>query len=286
MHCAVRLGRRNFRPFDRKGLPMVARIIDGKAYADRLAGRITTAIPFFREQTGRAPGLAVVLAGSDPASEIYVRSKGRKTRELGMQSFEHILPEGTSQVDLLRLVAELNANNAVDGILVQLPLPRHLDETAIIAAIDPRKDVDGLHPENAGRLLSGWLALVSCTPLGCLMLLKDQLGDLSGLDAIVVGRSILVGKPMAQLLLNENCTVTMAHSQTRNLANKVRQADIVVAAAGQAGMIKGDWIKSGATVIDVGTTRVIEDGKKRLRGDVDFPSAREIAGAITPVPGG
>lgn len=265
---------------------MRANIIDGKAYADGLAARITAALPAFTEKSGRAPGLAVVLVGRDPASEIYVRSKGRKTRELGMASFEHILPEETRQGEILRLVEELNADNAVDGILVQLPLPAHIDELAVIHAIDPDKDVDGLHPENAGRLAAGHPGLVSCTPLGCLMLLRDQLGNLTGLDAIVIGRSILVGKPMGQLLLGANCTVTMAHSRTRNLADKVRQADIVVAAAGQAGMIKGDWIKPGATVIDVGTTRAVLDGKKRLLGDVDFAAALERAGAITPVPGG
>jgi methylenetetrahydrofolate dehydrogenase (NADP+)/methenyltetrahydrofolate cyclohydrolase len=265
---------------------MRANIIDGKAYADGLADRITAALPEFTERTGRVPGLAVVLVGSDPASEIYVRSKGRKTRELGMASFEHILPEETRKDDLLRLINELNANNAVDGILVQLPLPAHIDALAVIDAIDSDKDVDGLHPESAGRLIAGRPSLVSCTPLGCLMLLRDQLGDLAGLDAIVIGRSILVGKPMGQLLLGANCTVTMAHSRTRNLTDKVRQADIVVAAAGQAGMIKGDWIKPGATVIDVGTTRAILDGKKRLLGDVDFAAALERAGAITPVPGG
>lgn len=265
---------------------MRAQIIDGKTYADGLAGRITTALPAFRERTGRVPGLAVVLVGSDPASEIYVRSKARKTRELGMAGFEHIIPAETRQDALLALVEELNADDAVDGILVQLPLPAHIDELAIIQAIRPDKDVDGLHPESAGRLMAGQPRLVSCTPLGCLMLLRDQLGDLSGLDAIVIGRSILVGKPMGQLLLHENCTVTMAHSRTRDLAHKVRQADIVVAAAGQAGMVKGDWIKPGATVIDVGTTKAVVDGKKRLLGDVDFTAALERAKAITPVPGG
>lgn len=265
---------------------MRANIIDGKAFADGLAARITAVLPAFTEKTGRAPGLAVVLVGSDPASEIYVRSKGRKTRELGMASFEHILPEETRQDELLRLIEELNVDESIDGILVQLPLPAHIDELAIIHAIDPEKDVDGLHPESAGRLAAGLPGLVSCTPLGCLMLLQDQLGDLTGLDAIVIGRSILVGKPMGQLLLGANCTVTMAHSRTRKLADKVRQADIVVAAAGQAGMVKRDWIKPGATVIDVGTTRAVLDGKKRLLGDVDFAAALQRAGAITPVPGG
>jgi len=265
---------------------VVAKIIDGKAYADRLAGRIREAVPPFKAKTGRPPGLAVVLIGSDPASEVYVRMKGAKARELGLESFEHILPADGSQDDLLDLIADLNGDEAVDGILIQLPLPKHLDEFTVIAALDPAKDVDGLHPENVGRLLAGRAGFVSCTPLGCLMLLQHQLGDLSRLDAIVVGRSILVGKPMAQLLLSSDCTVTMAHSRSRNLADKVRQADIVVAAAGQARMIKGDWIKPGATVIDVGTTPMIEGGKKRLVGDVDYLAAMEVAGAITPVPGG
>jgi methylenetetrahydrofolate dehydrogenase (NADP+)/methenyltetrahydrofolate cyclohydrolase len=263
-----------------------ARIIDGKALAERLSGRIVSAISAFQSETGRVPGLAVVLVGNDPASEVYVRSKDRKALELGMESFQHILPANTTQEQLLELVAELNANDAVDGILVQLPLPKQIDELTIVSAVDPGKDVDGLHVVSAGRLVAGIPGMTSCTPLGCLMLLKDQLGDLSGLDAIVVGRSILVGKPMGQLLLGANCTVTIAHSRTRNLASKVRQADIVVAASGQAEMIKGDWIKPGATVIDVGTTRVVREGKKKLLGDVDFASASQVAGAITPVPGG
>jgi methylenetetrahydrofolate dehydrogenase (NADP+)/methenyltetrahydrofolate cyclohydrolase len=269
-----------------KGLPMVAKTIDGKVYADGLADRIREAVLPFRVQTGRAPGLAVVLVGIDPASEVYVRMKGRKARELGLESFEHILPETVNQAELMALITELNSDDDVDGILVQLPLPKHLNEFEVISLIDPQKDVDGLHPENVGRLLAGQPSFVSCTPLGCLMLLKDRLGDLSGLDAIVVGRSILVGKPMAQLLLNAHCTVTMAHSKTRHLTEKVRQADIVVAAAGQPRMVKADWIKPGATIIDVGTTPMIETGKKRLIGDVDFLAAREVAGAITPVPGG
>ena len=265
---------------------MTAQIIDGKAFADGLGGRISAAIPAFREGTRRLPGLAVVLVGTDPASEVYVASKGRMARRLGMESFQHVLPEATTQAELLDLIAQLNADDAVDGILVQLPLPPHLDALPVIEAIDPAKDVDGLHPSSAGRLVSGLPGLVSCTPLGCLMLLKSQLGSLSGLDAVVVGRSILVGKPMAQLLLGENCTVTMAHSRTRDLARKVRQADIVVAAAGQAEMIRGDWIKPGATVIDVGTSRVVRDGRKTLVGDVEFGAAARVAGAITPVPGG
>ncbi len=265
---------------------MTAKTIDGKAYADGLGGRISDAIPSFQDQTGRRPGLAVVLVGTDPASEVYVSSKGKMARKLGMESFEHVLPETATQQQILDLIAQLNADEAVDGILVQLPLPAHLDPLPVIEAINPDKDVDGLHPSSAGRLVSGLPGLVSCTPLGCLMLLKSQLGDLSGLDAVVVGRSILVGKPMAQLLLAENCTVTMAHSRSRDLPQKIRQADIVVAAAGQAEMIKGDWIKPGATVIDVGTSRIVRDGRKALVGDVEFASASQTAEAITPVPGG
>lgn len=265
---------------------MSAKLIDGKAYANGLGERITACLPAFAERTGRTPGLAVVLVGSDPASEVYVRSKGKMARKLGMESFEHVLPESASQGELLGLIDELNADDTVDGILVQLPLPSQLDSLAVISAIDPAKDVDGLHPVSAGRLAAGLPGLVSCTPLGCLMLLRSVLGDLSGLDAIVVGRSLLVGKPMAQLLLSENCTVTVAHSRTRDLARKVGGADIVVAAVGQAGMIKGDWIRPGATVIDVGTSRVVRDGRTTLAGDVDFASASDRAGAITPVPGG
>ena len=264
----------------------MTRIIDGKAFAEGLGAKISQSIPHFAEQAGRRPGLAVVLVGTDPASEIYVRSKGKMARKLGMESFEHVLDAATSQKELLALVARLNADDAVDGILVQLPLPGHLDSLAVVSAIDPAKDVDGLHPVSAGLLASGLPGLVSCTPLGCLMLLESVLGSLSGLDAIVVGRSILVGKPMAQLLLARNCTVTVAHSRTRDLATKVAQADVVVAAAGQAEMIKGDWIKPGATVIDVGTSRIVRGGRKMLVGDVEFASAVQTAGAITPVPGG
>jgi len=263
-----------------------ARVIDGKAYAAGLGERIATSVSALADRAGHAPGLAVVLVGNDPASGVYVRSKGRTARMVGMASFEHVLPEDTTQDELMALIAALNADDAVDGILVQLPLPAHLDPLAVISAIDPDKDVDGLHPVNAGRLASGLPGLVSCTPLGCLMLLRATLGSLAGKDAIVVGRSILVGKPMAQLLLAENCTVTLAHSRTRDLAAKVAQADIVVAAVGQAEMIKGDWIKPGATVIDVGTSRIIRDGAKTLVGDVEFAAAAQTAGAITPVPGG
>ncbi|MCV9940676.1 bifunctional methylenetetrahydrofolate dehydrogenase/methenyltetrahydrofolate cyclohydrolase FolD [Boseaceae bacterium BT-24-1] len=265
---------------------MCARLIDGKAHANSLGERIAASLPAFAAQTGRAPGLAVVLVGNDAASEVYVRSKGKMARKLGMDSFEHVLPESAGQEELLSLIAELNADNRVDGILVQLPLPAQLDSLAVISAIDPAKDVDGLHPVSAGRLASGLPGLVSCTPLGCLMLLRSVLGSLAGLDAIVVGRSILVGKPMAQLLLAENCTVMIAHSRTKGLAEKVRRADVVVAAMGQAEMIKGTWIKPGATVIDVGTSRVVRNGRAILVGDVEFASAARSAGAITPVPGG
>lgn len=265
---------------------MSATIIDGKAYAAGLGERIAASIPALSAEAGNPPGLAVVLVGNDPASEIYVRSKGRMARKVGMVSFEHVLPEDTTQDELLKLIGELNTDDAVDGILLQLPLPSHLDSLSVIAAIDPAKDVDGLHPLNAGRLASGLPGLVSCTPLGCLMLLRSTLGNLAGKDAIVVGRSILVGKPMAQLLLAENCTVTVAHSRTRDLAAKIGEADIVVAAVGQAEMIKGDWIKPGATVVDVGTSRIVRDGKTALVGDVEFAVASQYAGAITPVPGG
>jgi methylenetetrahydrofolate dehydrogenase (NADP+)/methenyltetrahydrofolate cyclohydrolase len=262
--------------------------IDGRAFAARLRERIAEAVPAFAAAAGRAPGLAVVLVGEDPASQVYVRSKGRATTEAGMASFEHRLPDSVSQEELLALVERLNGDEAVDGILVQLPLPAGIDDKAVVEAIDPAKDVDGFHPINAGRLAVGEEGLVPCTPLGCLMLLKDRLGDLSGLDALVLGRSNIVGKPMAQLLLAQNCTVTIAHSRTRDLPALVGRADIVVAAVGRAEMVRGDWLKPGATVIDVGINRVEsgEDGKGRLVGDVDFAGASEVAGAITPVPGG
>jgi methylenetetrahydrofolate dehydrogenase (NADP+) / methenyltetrahydrofolate cyclohydrolase len=265
-----------------------AAIIDGKAFAEGLRARVATAVPAFVEATGRKPGLAVALVGEDPASQIYVRSKAKATLEAGMESFEHRLPDTASQSELLALVEQLNVDERIDGILVQLPLPSHVDEKAVIAAIDPAKDVDGFHVANAGRLAVGEQALVPCTPFGCLMLLKDRLGDLSGLDAVVLGRSNIVGKPMAQLLLQENCTVTIAHSRTRNLPGVVRRADIVVAAVGRPQMVRGDWLKPGATVIDVGINRITVDQerKTRLVGDVDFDSAAEVAGAITPVPGG
>ena len=266
---------------------MSAVIIDGKAAAADLRERIAALVPDFVAAAGRKPGLTVVLVGEDPASAVYVRSKKKATAEAGMESFGHDLPAGTSEADILALVAELNADDRVDGILVQLPLPPHADAARVIDTIAPDKDVDGFHALNAGRLATGLEALVPCTPLGCLKLLKAELGDLSGLNAVVVGRSNIVGKPMAMLLLGESATVTVAHSRTRDLPNVVRRADIVVAAVGRPEMIKGDWIKPGATVIDVGINRVpTDDGKSRLVGDVAFAEAAEIAAAITPVPGG
>jgi methylenetetrahydrofolate dehydrogenase (NADP+)/methenyltetrahydrofolate cyclohydrolase len=262
--------------------------IDGRAFAARLRERVAERVPDFTAAAGRAPGLAVVLVGEDPASQVYVRSKGRATNEAGMASFEHRLPDSVGQEELLALVDQLNDDEAVDGILVQLPLPAGIDDKAVIEAIDPAKDVDGFHPINVGRLAIGEDGLVPCTPLGCLMLVKDRLGDLSGLEAVVIGRSNIVGKPMAQLLLAENCTVTVAHSRTRDLAGVVRRADIVVAAVGRPEMVRGDWLKPGATVIDVGINRVAgdEEGKGRLVGDVDYAGAAEVAAAVTPVPGG
>ncbi|AQR74800.1 bifunctional methylenetetrahydrofolate dehydrogenase/methenyltetrahydrofolate cyclohydrolase FolD [Sphingomonas sp. LM7] len=261
---------------------MSAALIDGKAFAAGLRARIAEHVPAFREAAGRAPGLAVVLVGEDPASAVYVRSKGKQTREAGMESFEHKLPADADQATLVALVDELNANPAVDGILVQLPLPRHLNEQEVLLRISPDKDVDGFHPVNAGRLATGLPGFVPCTPLGCLMLLEDRLGDLSGLDAVVIGRSNIVGKPMAALLTAKSCTVTIAHSRTKNLPHYLRHADIVVAAVGIPHFVKGEWLKPGATVIDVGINRT-ETG---LTGDVDFDSAANVAGAITPVPGG
>jgi len=266
---------------------MTAAIIDGKATAAALRERVAAGVARFVAAAGRKPGLAVVLVGEDPASEVYVRSKGKATVAAGMASFEHKLPAETSQEDLLALVRKLNADEAVDGILVQLPLPKHIDEQQVIMTIDPDKDVDGFHVVNAGRLAVGQEGFVPCTPLGCLMMLKDQLGNLSGLDAVVVGRSNIVGKPMAQLLVRESCTVTVAHSRTKDLPAVVRRADIVVAAVGRPEMIQGDWVKPGATVIDVGINRLTTaEGKTKLVGDVDFASAAQVAGAITPVPGG
>jgi methylenetetrahydrofolate dehydrogenase (NADP+)/methenyltetrahydrofolate cyclohydrolase len=261
---------------------MTAEIIDGKAFAAGLRARVADLVPAFREAAGRAPGLAVVLVGEDPASSVYVRSKGKMTREAGMESFEHKLPAETAQEALIALVDQLNSDPAVDGILVQLPLPKHIDEQAVLTRIDPNKDVDGFHPVNAGRLATGLHGFVPCTPLGCLMLLEDRLGDLSGLDAVVIGRSNIVGKPMAALLTRASATVTIVHSKTRNLPHYLKHADIVVAAVGRAHFVKGEWLKPGATVIDVGINRTDEG----LVGDVDFDSAASVAGAITPVPGG
>lgn len=266
----------------------MADIIDGKAFAEGLRTRIAVMAADFESKAGRKAGLAVVLVGEDPASQVYVRNKGKQTLACGMASFEHKLPAETSEADLLALVEQLNADPAVDGILVQLPLPSHMNEQKVIATINPDKDVDGFHVVNVGRLATGLPGFVPCTPLGCLMLLKDKLGSLSGLDAVVIGRSNIVGKPMAQLLVAESCTVTVSHSRTKNLSEVVGRADIVVAAVGRPEMVKGDWIKPGATVIDVGINRVpaAEEGKTRLVGDVDFASASAVAGAITPVPGG
>ncbi len=267
----------------------VTALIDGKAFAEGLRARVGVAAAAFAHQAGRRPGLAVVLVGEDPASQVYVGAKARACEEAGIASFEHRLPADASEAALLSLVERLNQDEAVDGILVQMPLPGGLDEQAIIAAINPDKDVDGFHVINAGRLSVGQEGFVPCTPLGCMMLLKDRLGDLSGLDAVVIGRSNIVGKPMAQLLTDANATVTIAHSRTKNLADVVRRADIVVAAVGRPEMVRGDWIKPGASVIDVGINRLPpEPGKDkgRLVGDVAFAEAQGIAGAITPVPGG
>ena len=268
---------------------MSAKIIDGKAFATEVRARVAQQVAAMKADHAITPGLAVVLVGEDPASQIYVRSKGEKTREVGMNSFEYKLPAEVPEAELYALIDRLNADPAVHGILCQFPVPKHLSERDIIARISPEKDVDGLSVINAGRLATGQKAMVSCTPLGCLMMLRAERGSLSGLDAVVIGRSNLVGKPMGQLLLRDSCTVTMTHSRTRDLAGVVRRADIVVAAVGVPEMVKGDWIKPGATVIDVGMNRLPPDevgGKGRLVGDVDFAAAAAVAGAITPVPGG
>jgi methylenetetrahydrofolate dehydrogenase (NADP+)/methenyltetrahydrofolate cyclohydrolase len=266
---------------------MPAAIIDGKVIAADLRQRVAAEAARARRDHGLMPGLAVVLVGNDPASEVYVRSKARQTEAAGMASFEHRLAADTAQADLLALIARLNADPAVHGILVQLPLPAGLDAQAVINAIDPAKDVDGLHPINAGRLATGLPALTPCTPLGCIILTRTVRSSLAGLDAVVIGRSNLVGRPLVQLLLNENATVTIAHSRTRDLAAICARADLVYAAVGRPEMVKGGWIKPGATVIDVGINRLPgADGKSRLVGDVAFDEAREVAGAITPVPGG
>ncbi|MCA3452156.1 MAG: bifunctional methylenetetrahydrofolate dehydrogenase/methenyltetrahydrofolate cyclohydrolase FolD [Rhodobacter sp.] len=265
---------------------MTATVIDGKAFAARVRAQVAAHVARLRDEHGLVPGLAVVLVGEDPASQVYVRNKGTQTVEAGMQSFEHKLPAETAEADLLALIAALNADPAVHGILVQLPLPKHLDSDLVINSIDPAKDVDGFHISNVGLLGTGQKAMVPCTPLGCLMLLRDHHGSLAGLNAVVVGRSNIVGKPMAQLLLGDSCTVTIAHSRTKDLGAVCRWADILVAAVGRAEMITGDMVRPGATVIDVGINRVERNGQLRLVGDVDYASAAALAGAITPVPGG
>ena len=269
---------------------MSAKIIDGKTYAANLRSRIANHVAKLKEQHNITPGLAVIIVGHDPASQVYVRNKAKQTIEVGMNSFKYDLAENVSEAELLALIAELNKRDDVHGILVQMPVPKHINATKIINALNPNKDVDMFHPINAGKLMTGQVGPVSCTPLGCLMMLRDVHGSLEGKNAVVIGRSNLVGKPMAQLLLRDNCTVTMAHSRTKNLPDVVRRADIVIAAVGRAKMIKGDWIKKGATVIDVGINRIEAPekgiGKTRLVGDVDFEEAKENAAFITPVPGG
>lgn len=269
---------------------MPARLIDGKTYASKVKEQVTAGVEAFQAKTGTSPGLAVVLVGEDPASKVYVASKARVSGEVGIRSIEHKLPATTSQDDLLQLVRSLNADPEVNGILVQFPVPDQISQQAVIDTIDPLKDVDGLHPLNAGRLASGLDAMVPCTPYGAYLMLKGVREDLSGLKALVIGRSNLVGKPVAQLLLRENCTVTMAHSRTKDLRAEARAADVLVAAIGKPNFVQGDWVKPGALVIDVGINRIPApekgEGKTRLVGDVDFAAASEIAGAITPVPGG
>ncbi len=265
---------------------MAATIIDGKAFAARVRGEVAQHVARLKADHGITPGLAVVLVGEDPASQVYVRSKGKQTVEAGMASFEHRLEAGVSEAELLAVVARLNADPAVHGILVQLPLPGHMNADAVINAIDPAKDVDGFHISNVGLLATGQKAMVPCTPLGCLMLLRAHHGSLAGMEAVVIGRSNIVGKPMAQLLIGDSCTVTVAHSRTRDLPGVVRRADIVVAAVGRPEMVTAEWIRPGATVIDVGINRVERDGATWLVGDVDFAGVSEVAGAITPVPGG
>jgi len=269
---------------------MTATIIDGKAFAAQVRGQVAQHVTRLKDDHGITPGLAVVLVGADPASEVYVKSKGKMTKEVGMKSVEHRLADTTSEAELLALIDTLNNDDTIHGILVQLPLPDHLNEDLVISAIDPTKDVDGFHISNVGLLGTGQKSMVPCTPLGCLMMLRDHHGALSGMDAVVIGRSNIVGKPMAQLLLNDSCTVTIAHSRTKDLAAVVRRADIVIAAVGRPEMVPGDWIKPGATIIDVGINRLDApergEGKTRLVGDVDFDSCAKVAGAITPVPGG
>ena len=266
---------------------MTADVIDGKAFAAKIKLDVAKQVAVLKEQHDLTPGLAVVLVGEDPASQVYVRNKNKSTKEAGMNSYEHRMTPDVSETELLDLVKKLNVDPAVHGILVQLPLPKHINEAAVIDAISPDKDVDGFHVINSGLLATGGEGMVPCTPQGCIMMLKDRLGDMSGLEAVVIGRSNIVGKPVAQLLLNENCTVTMAHSRTRDLAAVVGRADIVVAAVGVPELVKGSWIKDGATVIDVGVNRIEKaDGKTRLIGDVEYDEAAKHASAITPVPGG
>ena len=269
---------------------MTAQLIDGKAFAAQVRGQVAEHVARLKQEHGIVPGLAVVLVGEDPASQVYVRSKGKQTVEVGMTSFEHKLDASVSEEELIAVIDQLNADPAVHGILVQLPLPKHLNEDLVIGRIDPAKDVDGFHISNVGLLGTGQKSMVPCTPLGCLMMLRDHFGSLSGCEAVVIGRSNIVGKPMAQLLLGDSCTVTIAHSRTRDLPEVIRRADIVVAAVGRPEMVPGDWIKPGAVVIDVGINRIAAPekgaGKMKLVGDVDFASCAEVAGAITPVPGG
>ena len=269
---------------------MTAQLIDGKAFAAQVRGQVAEHVARLKQEHGIVPGLAVVLVGEDPASQVYVRSKGKQTVEVGMTSFEHKLDASVSEEELIAVIDQLNADPAVHGILVQLPLPKHLNEDLVIGRIDPAKDVDGFHISNVGLLGTGQKSMVPCTPLGCLMMLRDHFGSLSGCEAVVIGRSNIVGKPMAQLLLGDSCTVTIAHSRTKDLPEVVRRADIVVAAVGRPEMVPGDWIKPGAVVIDVGINRIAAPekgaGKMKLVGDVDFASCAEVAGAITPVPGG
>jgi methylenetetrahydrofolate dehydrogenase (NADP+) / methenyltetrahydrofolate cyclohydrolase len=265
----------------------MARLIDGKALAEQVRAEVAREVAVFKSRFGVVPGLAVVIVGEDPASQVYVRNKGRQTTEAGMRSIEHKLPATVTQTQLLELIGDLNRDDGVHGILVQLPLPRHIDAARVLEAIDPGKDVDGFHPVNVGRLSTGVRSLVPCTPAGCILLAKTVQPSLEGLDAIVIGRSNIVGKPVAQLLLAEGCTVTVAHSKTRDLPGHVRRADLVVAAVGRPQFVRGDWLKPGAVVIDVGINRVTGgDGKGRLVGDVAFDEAVKVAGAITPVPGG
>lgn len=264
----------------------MAKLIDGKAYAEGLRARMSDVVKGLKKDHGLTPGLAVVLVGEDPASKVYVANKAKQTVEVGMNSWEHKLPAETSEADLLALIDKLNKDPAVHGILCQLPVPKHIDSNKVLAAIDPDKDVDGFHVVNVGRLSTGQNSLVPCTPVGSVMLAKDALGKLEGLEAVVIGRSNIVGKPVAQLLLAENCTVTVCHSKSKDLPAIVRRADLVIAAVGRPEMVKGDWLKPGACVIDVGINRIERDGKGKLVGDCDFASCEKVAGSITPVPGG